>query len=348
MRRNCVSVAPCGAESMRHSRRLPDNAVQTGCGARQTSAKPAFAACAAGLLLASFISAAASANSVTSGGDCANARATAYDLKKHERNAQDMALALLGFLNDNVQRVAIVSRAGSDLSGYRFRRPSKQKYTHAGLAWKSSRDGLWRFRHVLNVCAGESSDIFVQSLVQFFDDDPFYYDVRAGVPSVELQEGIASILEDEEASQRLHNPKYSNIANPFNTQYQNSNGWVLAVIASAQVGLKTYQDVQSRFGRLGYVPSQVKVGFFRQFGSLFTANATVEDHPRPVDGWFEFVSAASLYRYVGTTDRLLRNVELCHVAGCGIPVRIVSANGASDRTRNRSELGRTGVDAERR
>ena len=219
MQRNCFSLVPCGAETLRHTKRLPVDAVQTSRDAQQTSAKPAIAACVAGLLLAICISAATSANSVTSGGDCADARPPAYDLKKYERNTQDMALALLGFLNDNVQRVAIVSRAGSDLSSYRFRRPPKQKYTHAGLVWKSSRDGLWRFRHVLNVCAGKSSEIFVQSLVQFFDDDPFYYDVHVGAPSVELQERIGNILEDEEALQRLHNPKYSNIANPFNTQY---------------------------------------------------------------------------------------------------------------------------------
>ena len=131
------------------------------------------------------------------------------------------------------------------------------------------------------------------------------------------------------------------------TQYQNSNGWVLGVIASAQVGLKTYQEVQSQFGRLGYQPSQVRVGFFRQFGSLFTANATVEDHLRPTDGWFDFVSAASLYRYVETTDHLLRSVEICHAAGCNIPIRIVNADGASKRTRNGSERGRTSVDAEK-
>ena len=313
----------------------PAGATQTGCSTRQMDSNGRVMAHIAVFLFAVCISAATWANSVTSGGDCANVRAPDYDLQRHASNVHDMALELLGFLEGNVQRVAIVSRAGSDLSSYRFRSPRRQKYTHAGLVWKSSRDGLWRLKHVLNVCAGESSEIFVQSLVEFFDDDPFYYDVYVGVPSVELQERIAVILEDEEAPRRLHNPRYSNIANPFVPQYQNSNGWVLAVIASAQVGLKTYRDVQSQYRSIGYVPSQVRVSILSQLGALFTANATVGDHPRPVDGWYEFVSAASLYRHVSTTDRLIRQLEICHSLGCNTPLRIVNGTGSSSGRQSR-------------
>lgn len=263
----------------------------------------------------------ASANSVSSGDGCKNARAPQYDIEKHRMNIHDMAIRLFESLDDNARRVAIVARAGADISGNRFRNPKWQKYTHAALAWKHSRDGLWRFKHLLNICAGPSSDIFVQNLVQFFNDDPYFYDFRLGVPSIELQERIAGILEDEGAPRMLHNPRYSNIANPFKVEYQNSNGWLLGVIASAQSGLKTYEEVQRYYGRAGYKPSQVRVGFFRQLGAGFVANATLEDHPPPsLGGWFNFVSAASLYQYIADTDELLVEMEICHAAGCNIPV----------------------------
>ena len=275
-----------------------------------------------------------SANSVTSGsggsgGNCERESAPEDVLERHRVNAHDMALGLLDFLEGNARMAAIVSRAGSDLSAYRFRGPKRQKYTHAGFAWKSLRDGRWRFKHTLNVCAGPSSQLFVQSLVQFFDDEPHFYDLRVAVPSPGLQERIVKVLEDEAASRRLHIPKYSNIANPFRAEYQNSNGWVLAVIASAQSGRRTYREVLSHYRKAGYVPSRVKLGLLKKLGAGFIANATTRDHPpRLFGGWYRFVSAASLERYLADTDRPLRRTEICHPRGCDIPV--ATLNGAGD------------------
>ena len=261
------------------------------------------------------------ADSVTSGDGCADPQTPDYDVQRHVDNVHDMALNLLAFLNRNVQRAAVVARAGGDLSRNRFRNPRHQKYTHAGFVWKSSRDGRWRFRHVLNVCAGPSSELFVQSLVQFFDDDPLYYDAMVTVPSPELQERIANVLEDEAVSRRLHNSKYSNIAYPFRTEFQNSNGWVLAVIAAAQSGLDSYPEIIAFYRKAGFVPSAVKVGFLKKLGAGFVANATVSDHPsRPFGGWYEFVSAASVGRYLADTDTRTSGLELCHPSGCNLPI----------------------------
>ena len=275
-----------------------------------------------------------SASSVTSGSgssgaNCERESAPRDVLERHLVNAHDMALGLLDFLEANARMVALVSRAGSDLSEYRFGDPKRQKYTHAGFAWKSSRDGRWRFKHALNVCAGPSSQLFVQSLVQFFDDDPHFYDLRIAIPSLALQERIVKVLEDEAASRRLHIPEYSSIANPFRTQYQNSNGWVLAVIASAQSGRRVYQEVQDHYRNAGYVPSRVRLGLLKKLGTGFIANATTHDHPpRLFGGWFRFVSAASLERYLADTDRLLGRTEICHPRGCNIPV--ATLNGAGE------------------
>ena len=267
------------------------------------------------------VSPAGLANSVTSGGGCENAQAPEYDRERHRDNVHDMALALLAFLERSAPRAAVVSRAGADLSKNRFRNPRKQKFTHTGLVWKSARDGSWRFRHALNVCAGPSSELFVQSLVQFFDDEPFYYDIQVTVPSETLQERIAALLEDDAASRRLHNPRYSNIAYPFRAEYQNSNGWVLAVVAAAQSGRRSVPELQAHYRKAGFVPSRVKVGFLKKLGAGFVPNATVSDHPpRLFGGWYEFVSSASVHRYLADTDRPLAGREICHPAGCNIPV----------------------------
>ena len=283
----------------------------------------AAAAAAAVLSLAFFLSVspAGLADSVTSGAGCDNVEGPEYDLERHRDNVHDMALALLAFLERSAPRAAVVSRAGADLSKNRFRHPRKHKFTHTGLVWKSSRDGLWRFKHALNVCAGPSSELFVQSLVQFFDDEPFYYDIQVTVPSETLQERIATLLEDRAASQRLHNPRYSNVANPFRAEFQNSNGWVLAVVAAAQSGRRSVPELQAHYRKAGYVPSKVKVGFLKKLGAGFVPNATLRDHPpRLLGGWYEFVSSASVHRYLADTDRALAGREICHPAGCNLPV----------------------------
>ena len=262
-----------------------------------------------------------------SGGNCNNTeeqKQPDYDVISHAQNAYDSSFSLLEYLKTHVQRSAIVARAGSDLSKEKFDSP--QKYTHAGIAWKSSEDGLWRFQHILNVCAGPTSTLFVQNLVKFFDDGPHFYDFQIGIPSPQLQEEIADVLESNLAN-TLHNPRYSNIAHPFKNQYQNSNGWVLNIIASAQSGLKNISDIQSYLQKKGYIPSQVRVGWLRGKLSIFTANATTRDHTRKEKRkrWYKFVSAKSVFNYLDQTDHSVVINEVCHQEGCNIPFSKLNA-----------------------
>ncbi len=202
---------------------------------------------------------------VVSGGGCGSEepQAPKYDLKKHKENTATMGFLLYQYLNENVDQVAIVARAGGDVSKENFRYPSQLKYTHAGIAWKNSK-GHWYFKHVLNTCAGPTSDIYDQSLAQFFNDSPYFYDFIVGSPSKELQDKMIQVLEDEKLVQKIHNPDYSNIANPFNRVYQNSNGWVLNALAAAQSGKSTLRGLMNYYKRQGFRPSQVEVGFFKR------------------------------------------------------------------------------------
>ena len=267
------------------------------------------------------------ASITASGGNCGDTeeqKQPDYNVISHAQNAYDSSFSLLEYLKTHAQRSAIVARAGSDLSKEKFNSP--QKYTHAGIAWKSSEDDLWRFQHILNVCAGPTSTLFVQNLVQFFDDGPHFYDFQIGIPSPQLQEKIADVLESSLAN-TLHNPRYSNIANPFNNQYQNSNGWVLSIIASAQSGLQNIMDIQNYLHRGGYTPSQVRVGWLRGKLSIFTANATTRDHTKKEKRkrWYKFVSVKSVFNYLNQTDSPVIIDEICHKEGCNIPFSQLNA-----------------------
>ena len=261
---------------------------------------------------------------------CGNNTSPDYDIQLHKKNAQSASLALLNYLTNNVERLAIVARAGGDLSKEDFKNPAKQKYTHAGIVYKSKNENLWRFKHVLNICSGESSGIFVQSLAQFFNDSPYFYDFYLLVPSLYLQEHIVAVLESDLAG-TLHNPQYSNIANPFHTDYQNSNGWILSIVASAQAqvyqgrALSSIEQTQNWY-RSNFTPSQVQVGALRRLFSVFVSNATISDHTQKEKqtGWYNFVSVDSLFRYLQNTNDVMEIKEICHHQGCNIPFAVLN------------------------
>ena len=263
-------------------------------------------------------------------GGCENRTSPDYNVESHTKNAHSAGLALLGYLEANVEKLAIVARAGGDISVENFQNPDKQKYTHAGFVYKSTEQSPYLFKHVLNICSGESSGIFVQNLVQFFNDGPYFYDFRILVPSPYLQEQIVAVLESDLAS-TLHNPQYSNIANPFHNDYQNSNGWILSVVASAQAqahyaqALSSIEQAQNWY-RTHFIPSQVKVGALRGLFSVFVPNATVSDHTEEekASGWYNFVSTAALFRYLKDTDDVVEIRELCHSQGCNIPFALLN------------------------
>lgn len=249
--------------------------------------------------------------------------------KKLKVQAEDMGLKLRLFLGENARSVAIVSRAGADLSQREMQNPARHKYSHTGIVVKEPTTGKWKFVHVLNDCAGPSSSIHTQGLAEFFMDDPFYLDVSIIVPSVELQDKILRVITDKSVGGRgwasaLHNGRYSNIANPFSTKYQNSNMWVLAVLAAAKTGARNQAEAQSSYRASGYQPSQVRLsGLESGFGELFVENAKTDDHASDEhgSGWFNFASSASVHAYAKKVDKIQSEKVLCHASGCDLRVR---------------------------
>lgn len=202
-------------------------------------------------------------------------------------------------LENSGAELAIIARVGSDQSDRGL------KYTHAGLVWRNHPKGPWTVVQELNECGTSQSDIFDQGLMQFFLDDPFTYDVQIIVPTADLQRSLVATLANGDA-RRVHEPKYSVISYPRSTLYQNSNEWVLEVIAMAQGRLRKQTvlnraDAQRLHAALGYRGSRVEVGFFEQlFGSLFKPNVSFGDHPPRAfsNGSFEFVSVRSIREYL--------------------------------------------------
>jgi hypothetical protein len=139
------------------------------------------------------------------------------------------------------------------------------------------------------------------------------------VPSTELQERMAHLVVSGSAA-RLHSPRYSRVAFPFSTRYQNSNQWVLEVVGAAQSGVSHRRVVQCTLAARGLRPSVLRtVGLVGQsIGALWSTNTRFDDHPvrDRMRGRLAFMLESSLREYVTRNDPTAKQLELC----IGVPI----------------------------
>jgi len=172
--------------------------------------------------------------------------------------------------------LALVGRIGSDQSKRGVR------YTHVAYLLRDHPAGAWTVVHELNSCGSGNSDLFDEGLANFYMDDLFEYETRVVIPSPSLQEKLARTLQSP-MKRALHEPTYSSIAFPWSTRYQNSNGWVMEILASAAAGadeIRNREQAQRWLRENGYQPGKVHIGAGERAGArLFTPNIRFGDHP---------------------------------------------------------------------
>jgi hypothetical protein len=220
------------------------------------------------------------------------------------RNAFNMAARTRDYLEQSGAKLALVARAGADLSEHGLR------YTHMGAVLRDHPAGRWTFVHLLNECGADSSGIYDEGLVNFYLDDLFAFDGVVLIPTPELQERLSAILASPRATQ-MHHPLYSMIARPTATKYQNSNQWLLETIAMAQAPdgqVQTREQAQSYYVAHGYRADTVRIGDFQRFGAGLTrANVRFDDHSSEESGnrRYEVASVRSVARYLEATGAIV-------------------------------------------
>lgn len=243
------------------------------------------------------------------GTPCEEVAASAGSMQK----SLELARRVIGKLDESGGQVALIARVGQDLSKYKLR------FSHLGFVVRDHPDGKWSVVHDLNLCGTDASQLYIQGIGNFFSDDLFAYEAGILVLPAELQKKLQKVLVSPAQLKRFHEPKYSVVAYPFNTVYQNSNQWALEVLASAMApdgDVVTRAEAQKWLKEAGFEPTLLNIPTMTRLGGrMFKANVAFNDHPDEfrwsdriyvvtVDSTFDFLRK----RYPQESRRLL--VEL--------------------------------------
>ena len=221
----------------------------------------------------------------------------------------DLAQRSMQVLDASGAQVAIIARAGQNLSQYGLR------YSHVGLAWRDHPAGRWVVVQLLNDCGTADSALFNDGLGNFFLGGLYQYKAELILPSPEVQQRLVQVLASR-TPQRLHQPKYSMLAYAWSTRYQNSNQWVLETLAAASAApgkVETRAEAQQWLNQAGFQPVGVDIGLGARLGArLFRANVAFDDHPTGprLRGHFDTVTVDGIEQFVRSHERGAQIIEL--------------------------------------
>ncbi len=193
---------------------------------------------------------------------------------------QDHALRFSAVVKEELERsgasAAVVSRAGLDLARFGLR------YSHAGIALKSSPNSPWSVRQLYYACDEARPRIFDQGMAGFVlgAEEP----AQGHLSLVLLPEAQGAALES--AALDAHTPlallagEYSANAYAYSTRYQNCNQWLVELMASAWGAEAPQREAAQRWLReRGYQAEPVNVGRALVIAAHFVPLVHVSDHP---------------------------------------------------------------------
>ena len=219
----------------------------------------------------------------------------------------EMALA------DRGARVAIVFRAGRDREDL----PEGIRYTHGGFFVYQplqTIDGSETFNGyaVYHLYSGDPSgenDPRSSFLAQDFPIDftiPMH-EMDAGViiPTPALQRRILAVMASDDYA-ALHHENYSLLSNPHDAEYQNSNEFMLDVIAAALWETTDREQLKANLAA-HFQPARVRLNVFeRLFGPMVDRRVELNDH----DGRIYTTTFGSMAQFLEANDYALEVLEL--------------------------------------
>ncbi|GGY46934.1 DUF2145 domain-containing protein [Pseudoduganella sp. SL102] len=215
--------------------------------------------------------------------------------------SMDLAQRTFEALDASGSQVALVSRAGQDLSKYGLH------YSHMGIVVRDHPAGRWTVVHELNECGTAASALYNEGLGNFFLSGLFRHDAQVVIPGPEAQARLAQLVTTRTA-RRLHDADYNMLSYAWSTRYQNSNQWVLETYAAASAPagqVETREEAQAWLKQTGFAPITVYVPSVKRLGGrMFRANVAFDDHPfgRRMAGQIDTITTDAIVRYVQAVD----------------------------------------------
>ncbi|MGZ3378430.1 MAG: DUF2145 domain-containing protein [Phenylobacterium sp.] len=184
-------------------------------------------------------------------------------------------------------RVAMVFRTGRP----RSQLPDGIAYTH-GAFWVyrtiATDDGRQLSGYaVYNLYAGDGH-AWPKNQSRLVQDYPFDFtrgssvdDVAVIIPSPEMQRRIIAVI-DSPTYEKLHNPAYSLVANPWASRFQNCNNFMLDVVGAAAWDTTDPARITADL-KAHYQPTIVKAGpLMRLFGPIADSRLRTDDQKGPI------------------------------------------------------------------
>lgn len=215
--------------------------------------------------------------------------------------SMDLAQRTVQALEASGARVALVSRAGQDLSRYKLR------YSHMGVAVRDHPRGRWTVVHALNHCGTASSGLYDEGMGNFFLTDLYRFEAQLIIPGSALQERLAALFATR-TPLRMHEPRYNMLSYVYSTHYQNSNQWVLETLAAASAppgDVATREEAQAWLKGMRYQPPTIEIPATVRLGArMFRANVAFDDHPfdRRMAGQIDTVTTEAVRGLVRALD----------------------------------------------
>lgn len=195
----------------------------------------------------------------------------------------------------------LVARSGVDLSEFGL------GHSHVGVAWRDHPRGRWFTFHLLNRCGTGQSELVEQGLEDFYNVELHDYVALVAAPSFSMQVKLQKAFFSQIAT-TLHEREYNMIAHPFSTKYQNSNQWILEVMATAMSPdgqVVSRGAVQAWLKSNGFVPSLIPIGPGKRAGArLFSPHVRFSDHTDEEwqAGRYAVVSVESVLAFIKLKD----------------------------------------------
>lgn len=249
-------------------------------------------------------------NPVFAGKSCEESNLLKEEVVLKATTASEKMINAANLLSPDGSKVFLIGRRGQNLDEYHV------KYSHGGYLMKNN--GNWEVFHELNECSSDQSNLYNEGILNFFLDDLYKYDSVIISFNDKTNDSLKEVLSNKTLLQQAHNPHYNLVSYPFSPKYQNSNGWLLEIMAQALAKnehkqLHNHKEFINYIQQIGYKPDTLNIGMFKRLGGrMFKANVAFDDQPfdQRMAGHIETYTFDSLFKFFKEKNIVSQSMEI--------------------------------------